>query len=479
MRRRVVIATIGGLALTCSVAGIVGRSMAESTVLDGFAINTQDKAVTVTLYTDKRAQYTTESQGRQFTITLPDTQVSQKQIENGLPVVIDNRNRFIGQAVPTGDGRVKIVLPNLPSNEYAVSIQQQPHHQSSTGTVTMEVIKPRSAMKSIPESRFEQVASSFVKPAAKPMALAGVEPSTPTAMQATHVDVEDDMPMSTQASRGTIWNPYVVKRSSSIYRAVPRRVTRRAEVATDSDAETGAPSRLALTPHASSLPMRLALETAEPVSTMKDPLWYLHSLPSANSAQMPQDNLQGPAQQPPTLSQVVAAASGNKPAGEAVKVPEKAKTAVQKSRMTMLKQTVQSLPSWLWLALALFMGGIGLFGLVGAVVLLRLLFTQTRPMSYGSSIPQPALGYAMPPVMYSAGMPLHGAVAMGMPIYPGMEVSEASDLSDTVSVNAMDYLKTSPENLSEAVQSATLIKFPARHAGRFGRAKRPLSGVSG
>ncbi|MDX2084071.1 MAG: hypothetical protein SFZ03_01615 [Candidatus Melainabacteria bacterium] len=92
--------------------------------LDGFDIQTEGQSVKIQLKTNARAQYATENKDGVFSVTLKDTRLSPEQMKNGLPVVLDNENRFIGRAVPVGDNQVKIILPNLPSDQYSVSVVQ-------------------------------------------------------------------------------------------------------------------------------------------------------------------------------------------------------------------------------------------------------------------------------------------------------------------------------------------------------------------
>jgi hypothetical protein len=488
MKRQVVFAFVGGLALTVGLIDSINHNPAFGTVLDGFSINTRDKAVTVTLYTDQRAKYSTENQGRQFTIVLPETQLSQKQLDNGLPVVIDNKNRFIGRAVPTGDGKVKIILPNLPAGEYAVSIQQQRVDQGHSAELPMATVKPRAAIQSIPESRFEQVAASFAKPAADKA------PTEGTALQATGAD--EPQPVYGKASRGTIWNPYVVKRSP-VYSA-PRKVTRHpAQIASD-EPETASSQAGFSTMKLSPTPERVAslapAMPALPPVTMplapptNDKLWYLHSLPPANPNVMPTDSLQGPAQ---PKAAVDAAAGTPKTDEKTAKPPAPSeKSVVKKARSTAstLLHALLPLPSWLWMALAFFLSGIGLFALVGALVLLKLLFSQLRPLSYGG-LQQPMFVYPVTtPYGARLSMPNVQPLPETKPAFAKNAKPKSSrkrllpealqevKFQDTVSVNAMDYMKTVPSTVSDAVQNAILIKFPSQRTARKPRVLRAASG---
>lgn len=445
MTSKVVNVLRAGFTLAAFGLGLQTLIPAVGAELDGFAINTQDKAVTVTLFTDQRANYTTEHHGKQFTIVLPQTQLSKEQLDNGLPVVIDNKNRFIGRAVPTDDGKVKIILPNLPAEEYSVSIQQKRTGQSTPAPASKpaESLKPRPAVQAEAESHFEQVASSFPKPAAKP----------------THSTNQLKLsPAPQKANRGQVWNPYVY-RPSDFQQPVNK-------------AATPAPARK-VAPMATN-------PTNEPVSTVSvaesaqqflgnstsgsqqgtnaahnDPLWYLHALPPTNS-EVSQDNLQGPAAQllpfgPAPLNTVAQTAA--QPAPSEIK-----------ELTAEIRKGFQSLPRWLVITVAVFLGGMGLFSLIGGLVLLRLLFSQNK-LNLSGNTAQNGLPYGVMPLYTSPD-----AAALASNANQASKTGYASRPSygptslhfeDKASIQALDYLKNNASNVTQAVYNSSLVKFPS------------------
>lgn len=436
-----------GLALAAFGLGIQTLVPAIGAELDGFAINTHDKAVTVTLFTDQRASYTTEHHGKQFTIVLPNAQLSKEQLENGLPVVIDNKNRFIGRAVPTDDGKVKIILPNLPADDYSVSIQQKhPGHSAPVARHT-EKLKPRPAVKPEPDSQFEQVASSFPKPAAKP------------AQSANRLKLN---PAPQKASQGQVWNPYVYRPSDFqpvANRATPRPGGKKAASKVASAMANPQDEPVSTVSVAESVQQafgdqNFTPQTTKPGSTA-DPLWYLHALPPTNPAQANGDNLQGPAAQLlPPQNQASAA--------NAVQTTAKPAPSEIKALTSEIRQGFQALPRWLIITVAVFLGGMGLFSLIGGLVLLKLLFNQSR-LNLAANPAQTGMSYGVVP-LYTAS-----DVATSTHIAPVTKSGHASrpgygptslQFEDKASVQAMDYLKNNAPNVTQAVYNSSLVKFP-------------------
>lgn len=431
MRKVVSSAAVVAIAISVVSMGIRNVSPAYATVLDGFAINTEDKAVTVTLFTDQRAQYTTETHDKQFAIVLPDTEISKEQLENGLPVVIDNQNRFIGRAVPTDDGKVKIILPNLSANDYSVSIQQKRPGQTAASSTSP--LKPRPAVQS--SSQFEAVASAFPKAEPQPAVNAG----KPASAGRNVVRLTPNP--GVRSSNGTVWNPYVVK-------AAP------------------AASPPALEALSASHPAPARVQSAPPVNTVSvaesgprnappnDPLWYLHSLPPTDPAELPVDDLEGAAMDPAFTLEA-------EPAPVAAPAP----IAQAKSAFAEIKEAIQALPSWLLITLGVFLAGIGLFGLIGGLVLLRLLFTQAR----NTQAMPPA--YAIYPAMMASGDPPASGDAQpasGKSPYATEPEKLSSKLKfeDKASVNALDYLMDSPRSVSDALPKNVLLKFPSHKSSQ-------------
>ena len=535
MKKQVLTAALAVITLSSLGVGTRGLSPAEATVLDGFAIDTQDKAVTVTLYTDQRSAYTTETQGKQFAIVLPNTELSQSQMENGLPVVIDNKNRFIGRAVPTADGKVKIILPNLSAEEYSVSVQQRKLGQPARNTSIAQTYKPAAAPKLVNRTTTTKTTQVATRSSA-PMAMVAIADPVKTAPVRPAVKTVTTRPASVKApvatvarSLPTVTAPVAVTRTTttttvanrplptvnapvSAVRGLPQVVSAptvvaqtprpRAAVSADSQFESVASnfpkveSRPSVASSAASasggiihLPPNTSLRTSngtiwnpyvvkttpvqptrvatvnETPTTLsvaesnqssansappagKDPLWYLHSLPPVDTANLPADALQGEAMNPPFAPALEAAPEGTiEPGTPIVQV---------RSAFSDLKEAVQALPRWLLITAAIFLAGLGLFGLMGGLVLLRLLFNQAR----GINNQQPA--YAL----YPAAMmpqPEMAPVAVNEPKagYASIPARpERLKFEDKASVNAMDYLMDAPARVPEAVHNSVLLKFP-------------------
>lgn len=487
MKRSLILPAIAGLVVTVVGTGLLNQNPAMATVLQGFSINTQDKAVTITLTTDQRAQYTTETQGKQFAIILPNTQLSQEQVNSGLPVVIDNKNNIIGRAVPTDDGKVKIILPNLSASDYSVSIQQKRPGQTLAPT---NVTRPRDVSAAPATTSFEQIASSFPKPASSSNLGTITAPDNSIGKNASGNSVVrlSSAPLAPiNGGNGTVWNPYVVKipqqpqrfASSpySNYRPVtesPRANVRQLlapgynePVNTISVSETRQPSSFN-NPDFNAAPAppppfnglgTITTTTGTPGAN-GGTLSNLKKIP-VDLAQIPYDNLRGLAQETPFIPVNLIPPSQTQPA---------AKAAPKTNPFAELKDAILGLPKWLLITMAVFLGGMGIFTLVGGLVLLRILFSKA---SQFNGQPQQAAtpGFFIPPGL-SLSMDANGQpVWEPKPFATQPEIPQKVTFQDTASVNAMDYLKDTADNVSQAVHNAVLIKFPA-HGKRGATRKR-------
>lgn len=450
MTSKVVYGFFSGLTLASFWLGFQTIAPAFGAELDGFAINTQDKSVTVTLFTDQRATYTTEHHGKQFTIILPDTQLSKEQLNNGLPVVIDNKNRFIGRAVPGEDGKVKIILPNLPANEYSVSIQQKRQGQSSaTPSKSTESLTPRPAVKAEPESHFEKVAASFPKPAEKP---------------ATTSNRLKLNPAPAKTNQGGIWNPYVY-RPADFQKTASKPAAQPAK-------KQAAPIAAPFTEPVSTISVAESVHQAFGEDNSRgnsgDPLWYLHSLPPSDATGRLEDNLQGPAAQMLPL--------GQNPLANVKPVSEKPAPSEIKELTAEIRNGFKSLPQWLIVTAAIFLGGIGLFSLIGGFVLLKILFSQRQLL--GNIIPSSGVQ------PMTTIVPLYATPDTSIDLMTGTRNAKSGYSSrpsygqtslkfeDKASIQALDYLKNGSSSVTQAVYNTTLVKFPASGKQRsMGRRK--------
>ncbi len=422
--------------------GLLTPNLSLAAELNGFAINTQDKNVTVTLFTDQRVSYSTEHQGKQFAIILPETQLSQEQIDNGLPVVLDNKNRFIGRAVPHGDGKVKIILPNLTANEYSVSVQQQHGKQPQKVAVsTPEKLKPRPAVTKEPASHFEQVAAHFPKPSPKK------EVGT-ASINNNRLKLN---PAPVRATQGGVWNPYVYRPTDFQQEQQPVR-------------KASKPVQSYTTPRTEPVnTISVAESIPEPqpeASAKSDPLWYLHALPPAQS--VPADALQGPANS-------IEAQANPQGATHTVQ-PVKVGLSDIKELTSEVRKGFQSIPPWLVITVAVFFGGIGLFCVIGGLVLLKVLFTQAR-QSLGNGVFPANMGLVQlypHPAATESGVTgesetpeksTHGT----RPSYGQTSLK----FEDKSAIKALDYLKESPVNVTQAIHNTRITRLQNRRRTGF------------
>jgi hypothetical protein len=468
--------------------------------LNGFRIHTQDKSVTITLLGDQAISYNTERRDHQLTITLPDTKLSKKLLDEGLPVVIDDQNRFIGRAVPTADGKVKIIIPNLPAEGYAVSIHQQHGATASSLTVPSiasstkadssissakrspkilpkqssidSVLKPRSAVKTDSKQAFDQVLSRLPSSnVAKQMPLRPSIASAPKLLPPRTVldKLNNPSPMmlstvepsSTDGKRpGTIWNPYVVKID-----------------ATPKDANTSQD------PVNSTQLYPRSEYNAPPQNNNFDPYAHLHHLgsesgfnipspPSFNLPNILPGNFHAPAPvlpapiKSPLLgdlednSTIEAAANSTETVA-----PAKTSSKITKNKLIVIhpkNSFIASIPepikrilrpifadvNWIWFAIGLCLSGIGLFCLLGSAVLGRLLFTRNLgfisiPQPLPSPLPDLSPTQKLAPPVES---PLQNQLNQRRPIRGGL------GFQDVAIVNALDYSHRSTSSVSEAVR---------------------------
>jgi len=470
MKRAVVFVVMGGLSLTgAALLGGFNHNPANAAELNGFAINTQDKdkAVTITLFTDQRVPYATEHHGKQFTIVLPNTQISPEQMSNGLPVVVDNKNHFIGRAVPAEDGKVRIILPNLPASDYAVSIQQRRAVVKNLGDTAA---KPRSATSLSNSNVFEQVVANIPKAksgpriAAKTTAAANAE-SPVLRLSSPEHHAEHPLIERGPNTRNMIWNPYATRAPKAV-------VAHEETTASKPSAAQVDPIHLThVVPQASSLPFQgqpMPQMTANSSSgaPAQDPLWYLHSLPPGNPNAIPNADLKTLAAQDAQLQ------AATKPASAAQAKP--ATPAPQPSYihglLKELKASFKSIPQWILITIAVFLGGVGVFTLFGGLVLLKILFERTRPQA----LTQPILvmenpGNTATPEPSTASKPDKSPYATR----PGHSFEDKS------SISALDYLKGSPDSVATAVHNTTLLKFPTHRKHRSGLKKHVASATTG
>jgi len=487
-----------GLSLTLLASTVLSQSVAMAGELDGFRIHTQDKSVTITLVGDQTLPYSTERHDHQLTITLPETKLSKKLQDEGLPVVIDNQNRFIGRAVPTADGKVKIIIPNLPAEGYAVSIHQQ-HETASTESSSSiassakpasvkhappkplvkqsnpdSVLKPRSAIKTNSKQAFDQVLSRLPSSnVAKQMPLRPgiattsklVPPKTildklnnPSPMMLSTVEPNSTDPGGKRP--GTIWNPYVVKIDP-----IPK----------DSNNSQDAANSTQLYPRSDFKPPSQNADF--------DPYAHLHHLGNESGFNMPSPpsfnfpnilpgnfHVQHPILPAPVKSPLLSNVEENSTIEEATPASKEAASDTKTSSKTIKTKTIvtqsknrfiASIPeplrlilrpifatshvNWIWFAIGLCLSGVGLFCLLGSAVMGRLLFSRNLGFV---PVPQPVPSPFPEPVAPQKAVetPVQNPLNQRRPVRGGL------GFQDVAVINALDYTHRSTSSVYEAVR---------------------------
>ncbi|MFN8615360.1 MAG: hypothetical protein U0003_05575 [Vampirovibrionales bacterium] len=138
-------------ALMLLAYGVVLFSGVDAAELNGFRLESSDNgALAIHVQADAMPTYDVEplagangSQG--VSIILKDTQLSNTLRQKGLPVVIDNRNRTIGRAVPGEGNTVKIVIPNWKGDAQQLQIKSDTGRAAFTPPKTSTPQSLRSA----------------------------------------------------------------------------------------------------------------------------------------------------------------------------------------------------------------------------------------------------------------------------------------------------------------------------------------------
>lgn len=512
-----------------ALLGQLPLSSAES-VLNRFDISTRSDTseVQIILYTDRETTYRTRQQGNRFAIDLDDTQLSQRLLDNGLPVVIDNENRFIGRAVPGKDGNARIIIPNLSGDHYKISVVQRPRHTTETEATTVaaapkpavkplekplvvskdnaltinpalkiqddsihpavamagdinpalrlakraeppsqqvavagaaapvsetSALQPRDAVDGL-DSRFESIASRFAEkpestgPRAADNRLTLSPSPVRTAVRTIDLSaLNGRQPMV--AGSVPIWNPYVDS-GQKLYKS--RTVSRNGQpVSQDPSSDDVRDRQLA-----DAAPVARDAYDSGPINTLsvadsrvgtgtggQSPDWYLDAdgdapanldFPIINLPDFTGENIPEPG---------ISANGGvsGEPAG----------ALMETGLLDELKALAAGLPWWVYFLGALFFGGIGLFALLGAALILKMLLG--RPA-------QPVVA----PVTASAGAE---APRMEQPQQTKEKAYATAPVrfEDTSGVKPARYLKSSPADVKEAVHN-TVLQFPGARRRR-------------
>jgi hypothetical protein len=257
-------------------------------------------------------------------------------------------------------------------------------------------------------------------------------------------------------AHGGIWNPYVYrptdfKRTASHPVAQPKTSPPKAAVIANEPINTVSVAESLQPPNRESSS-----------NNSSDPLWYLHALPPANNQAVLNDTLQGPAVQTFPMGQPTPAIQ-----------PKAEKPAPSEMHVlaSEIKHGLKSLPRWLIITVAVFLAGMGLFTLIGGLVLLKLLFSQTKQQFGGAKTPDgmPYMTGVVPMYAHPDGSlnfgPANQAAQNGYASRP--TYGQTSLLfEDKAAIQSQDYLKQSSPSVTQAVYNTTLVKFPASRKQR-------------
>lgn len=501
----------------------------DAAVLDKFNIQTDTahKKVEVRLYGQTQGQAAIQKSGKQLNIELPMTRLSQSLLDNGLPVVIDNSNKFIGRAVPgQNPHQSRIIIPNFPTNDYDVSVvYQAPNGKTTTLTraaapeqaplqmmeVTQQPAPQRTTSAATSNDDQPDLRPRQAAPAARPSYQA--PPQTAVSAITPRPAVSGDTENTFEAIAETYKMPGEVARP----RTAPRNATavntaspwsRMKPVSVSSNTDTNEETKPAAKPASASYPIwnpyvvqtapNQAAEAVPDLTTdgqnfnriyssgpssmpKPDPLWYLHQLPSRptfDGTQSVTPNTTIALTPMPDFSKPIKTLPF--PAVKNAKDDNSSLVAaptVDKSLIATLKQLIHMVPTWVYVVLGLFLLGIGLFTLVAAASILFQLF---KP-GYGAfqkKLPLPPSMWQVqrnkyrPPVQKPAAAEIPSPVASSVPRHSNLAVPEVV-FDDVPSLNAFRLLKDTPHTMREAVQKSVLLKFPT-HRPRGNARKMPV-----
>lgn len=175
---------------------------AHAETIQGFDLTSTDDDLKVTLHTDKPVQVEKQANvDGGITLLIPKAKLSSQLIRKGLPVVLDNNNRFMGRAVPAGESGVKIVLPNVPGSQINVSIEQQRGTPEPSAEAAMKPVRSKPGRQAKPQATASQQKTAQVSP--QP---AAEEPLAPVTL-AQALDPNADAPSAEEAAEQ--WTPLI------------------------------------------------------------------------------------------------------------------------------------------------------------------------------------------------------------------------------------------------------------------------------
>ncbi len=446
--------------LTWLALGTILPATAGAAVLDRFEIETAEdrQNVKVVLYTEGRADYHTVAAEQGFTIILNDTKLDEALLKNGLPVVIDNQNRFIGRAVPGENNQVKVIIPNLPVDRYTVSVLQKPADEPAIAKNPATV---DGRLNGVFESQFESVANEFKRPS-----------------------------RGWVAKNPEVWTPQTPRNNANIRPAVTAdaypqptpRLTRRQPTPVQ---QVVPPQTFFPEWH----PQESTLSTSPPAfnsNAYTDMLPEGFEMPGADADFS--ESVQGPADQiiphtrpsthlpyrqldPGEISDIIAPEPV--PDETADPATEPVASVTSPGLVQSIQESFSDIPLWAVILATLFFGGIGLFTLTGALLLMRILMSPALNRLVQPETPamQSQLGRAV--FADSDLFSSFGEAEADLERTPGKRGSspdgpddtEPPGFEDVARLKGSDYLIHSPDTVQEAVRNAVLLKFPSHRRG--------------
>lgn len=441
-------------------------TLSHAVTLNDFEINADKNTVKIILHTDERTNYTTETNGKQFSILLYDTQLSADKSKT--PHSSDVKRKWTGKASSVDGDKVRITLPNLSPNQYAISVIQKPGAPGSktaaapaSQTAPEQVerpsrvaVKPRSAFDMNSDDALEAIVNRFQENKAQED-----RDNRATGYQ---------MPASTfvdSPAEGTVARG-VTNRNSRNNRSKQARSQKKPTVHVTR----------AVPKHQETSVKKLAVKSvtakkhiSKATSVIKHPVQQepesynalTMAEPDSKSAPMTEFKYRD---EPPvvSLSQNTATAThpeASAPTQERLSpaIPEKITEApwpeepdsqipVDSGPMNFLSALLRKIPSWvLW--------GAGLMIVLGSLFvgfrIVRFLFSLMNANRPGQQQP------VMPISSYSSAP--DGFASETAP--PFNTAPFSYDFQDTTRVNGTEYLMHSQEDIQEAVKNTLLLKF--------------------
>ncbi|MGE0199688.1 MAG: hypothetical protein AB7P76_01830 [Candidatus Melainabacteria bacterium] len=457
------------------------RASAADARLKQFEItsNPDKKEVRVTLFTTDRASYTTEKLGSKFSIHLDHTRLDETLAEAGMPVVIDNQNQFIGRAVPDTEGNTQIIIPNLPPEEYAITIVQKlPGQPAIVEGTTVVNKKARPVVVQAPKTPRIAPRLPVSEPAAAPVNIQAADsaaPQVPPSMnprspvagvQSQFETLAASLGESLSQSFSQAVDQWTTPKTSTRPRIVSKRTTSPAGNTVNnpyyqpSAGDRGKPAvnaaNTAAIPAPPMVPRTMSEASAPGVNQpLSDPLAALHALPAVGSVGAwpgPGWNpLTAQNDLPPMVLQPETAVQETKSAGAAASAQSgqnAPKTWVGELKQ-LFRDSIAAVPAWVYWLSGLFILGLGVMVLAIGGVLLRMLWLQTRKM-------------AEPVTTQSTLLPAQPALPDATPV----RVSPVPLADDTTTLDPTRYWKSAAQSVEEAVRTPMVLHLatPVRRA---------------